>query len=141
MIGHRLVRGVEIAGAISACLTLCIAAAACSPPAPDPPVKTQRGNNTRTPSRNDGSARSDEVLTPGGSPDAGPVGGPADQCVVSATAKQQDQDPEDSAETPFARPPGKKVLVYFANAGAPARYWKLLGSAAAIWSKKSSAAS
>ena len=121
--------------AISACLALCIAAAACSPPVPDPlPLETEGSNNTRTPSRNDGSAGSDEDLTPGGSPDAGPVGDPADQCVVSATAQQQDRDPEDSAETPFARPPGKKLLVHFVNAGAPDRYWKLLGSAAAIWS-------
>lgn len=51
-------------------------------------------------------------------------------------AKARDLDPEDEPETPFARPErGAKVVVFFANDGAPARYWRALGEAAELWSK------
>jgi matrixin len=59
----------------------------------------------------------------------------AADCAIEDGAEQEDLDPEDSPEVPFARPPGEKVHVYFENAGADDRYWRLLDDAVRIWSR------
>jgi hypothetical protein len=59
----------------------------------------------------------------------------ADACVAPAGATQQDVDPEDSAETPWKRVPGQKVVVQFENAGAADRYWGFVKQGALTWSQ------
>jgi hypothetical protein len=62
-------------------------------------------------------------------------GSASDPCVAPAGASQQDVDPKDSAETPWKRPSGEPLTVYFENRGLSDRYWDLVRKAVEIWSR------
>lgn len=57
------------------------------------------------------------------------------ECIAETGAKQADVDPEDDPEVPFAKAAGQKLVVFFQNSNASARYFDMVKTGATTWSK------
>lgn len=56
-------------------------------------------------------------------------------CRAPVGATQLDVDPDDSPETPWPKPHGEQLVVYFETGDLSERYAGLVGEAAQIWSR------